>query len=154
MEKWVTKKNIIFVTLLVLALSVITDFFNIIKYTIVEPITGFFLFILISVLIISPFKNIIFSSWIRLLVFVLPLSMGFIWINRDGGMLSPGAEGASIISGMFIFLMSLSLILIKSWELKALDHSAPVNPWLKWLLFVLAFVASIALSIFLYGFIQ
>jgi hypothetical protein len=109
----------------------------------------FFILLFIAHLLFS--KKILVS----LMKFVFAwsfLSLLFFWIGRNPGFVFPGINGMFFLCSFVLLLMSFFLILIKSWEFKALDRGVPVNIWLERLLFVIAFVISILLSIVLYGF--
>lgn len=106
-----------------------------------------------ALLVFLPGRRMFFS-WMKFAFVWALFSWWFIWINRSGGMFSPGPYGSAKLTSMVLVFMSLFLFIIKSWEFKNLDNKTPVQLWLKWFLLALAFCFSVAFSVFAYGLSQ
>jgi|GEM_PF-3710662 hypothetical protein len=162
MRKLITRKNAVLFFGVIFFLTVILKIGSMSGYCWKNNLScseAYWIFFPVSISIIPAILLIflesrLFNSWIKFVFSWLIFSWWFIWIHRFGGLLSPGPDGASTLTSFVLFSMSFFLILIKSWEFKALDRGVPVNIWLERFLFVIAFVISILLSIVLYGFIM
>ena len=99
----------------------------------------------------------IFLKWRRLTVFYVLAYIAIVVLMpwEVGDEIAGFTKGlAGLVLSMVYLVISVSYVLIKFWELKALNRGSSVNPWLKWFLLMLAFVVSIIFSVFLYVFIR
>jgi hypothetical protein len=154
MEKWLTKKNIVISGVFICVVGWVLNFFEIIDYDAAHVFIDLGLVFIVVAVIFSLFGDKAFVSLMRFAAWWVPFGIFISYgVRYNTGYFSFELFNIKLTAFTLLF-MSFFLIAIKSWELKALDRGTPVNLWLKWVLFMLAFVASIALSIFFYGFVQ
>lgn len=113
------------------------------------------LYILALPLIVLYFlRDEIFHSWARFILVWAPLSVILTVLNGPySSIVSPGSEGAARILAGITVMMSLSIFVLKSWDLRRADKGNPLAWWIKWISLVFAFAFSLAISVYVYGLI-
>ena len=153
MNPMLSKQNILILSTIIFLTAWAVDSFGGYSYVITEPLVNYALALFVSTVLMVFSKNEVFLSWIWMLAWWTPSSLYLIWMTKMGGMFSPGSEGMSRISGEILFLMSLVIFSVKSWELRRNDSGKPLAWWVKWGILVLGFVASVIASIYIYEFV-
>lgn len=99
-------------------------------------------------------RDEIFRSWVRFNSVWVPLSVILIVLSHPyDNFPFPSSDGISRILGWITVMMSLSIFVLKSWELRRKDQGNPLAWWIKWPSLVAAFALSTILSAYIYGLI-
>lgn len=153
MKNLLTKKNIAVFALVLVLIGWGANKLGYINYSPAHAIIDPALAVLAVLSLLYFFRDEIFRSWLKFIVWWLPLGSLLLIIDSWG---SGGWVDIRMIPRLLtvstLVLMSIFLILIKNWELARTDNGAVVAWWIKWTALTLAFVASF-LAIYIYGLI-
>ncbi len=121
--KFLSKKKIILTSLIGLGLfGIALDYFDFVSYTIGDPISNLSLSLLVTTLVLLPFRDQIFRAWVKFAFWAFPLSILIVMIQPDGGGgYFPSLVTKEIVSwwiGILFFLTSLLIIAYKYFTLR------------------------------------
>ena len=152
MNKLLTKKNILITAVLLVVLAFFIKSTSISR-TIADPALSYSIAILVGSILVALSRSVLLRSWLILVACLVPPTIYFIWVNKMGGMFSPGSKGAAIISGEVLIVMTSALIAMETWELRCRNTGKPVSRWTKFGLLIPALILSVGICVFTYGLI-
>lgn len=123
MKNWLIKKNVIFVLLGIGVVGIGVDYYNVLDYTIADPISNFASSLLVISVFLCFVTDQVFFSWLTFAKWWIPLTILLIVISPTNGSSAffPAFFSKELTSmwmgGLFV-LISLLLIIIKSLSLR------------------------------------